>query len=178
MHGSGWTGKGVELAEAVSGSPRATTTAGHQRRLFLLAPCPPGPGAFPLVPSGDLIAARVEGPLLARERRFFDFPCLIARSLFFSLSFSLPSSLSFSRHLSIRSVSFGLLFLSFLFVCRFVSHVLYVRWRDALDAENEDFRVATKRERQSGGTTSLDALIGCHVCFVEHRIPPVRTSRP
>lgn len=145
VHGSGWTGKGVELAEAVSGSPRATTTAGHQRRLFLLAPCPPGPGAFPLVPSGDLIAARVEGPLLARERRFFDFPCLIARSLL-SLSFSLPSSLSFSRHLSIRGVSFGLLFLSFLFVPVCFARTVRALARRA-HAENEDFRVATKRER-------------------------------
>jgi len=27
----GWIGKGVEFVEAVSGSPRATTTAGHWR---------------------------------------------------------------------------------------------------------------------------------------------------
>lgn len=131
VHGSGWTGKGVELAEAVSGSPRATTTAGHQRRLFLLAPCPPGPGAFPLVPSGDLIAARVEGPLLARERRFFDFPCLIARSLF---SLFLFLSLPLFRSLDICQfgVSLSASCFSPSFLCRFVSHVLYVRWRDAL----------------------------------------------
>lgn len=146
VHGSGWTGKGVELAEAVSGSPRATTTAGHQRRLFLLAPCPPGPGAFPLVPSGDLIAARVEGPLLARERRFFDFPCLIARSLFFSFFFSPFLSFVLSTFVAIRSVSFGLLFLSFLFVPVCFARTVRALARRA-HAENEDFRVATKRER-------------------------------